>query len=79
MMTLFCGDTSRCICSFNYAFTSDRQPAAPTDDEDYYNDIILFSITIVLNNNGVDITLMVVIMTMLVMVAMAALSTPDLS
>ena len=38
MMTLFCGDTSRCICSFNYAFTSDRQPAAPTVDDDYYSD-----------------------------------------
>ena len=55
MMTLFCGDTSRCICSFNYAFTSDRQPAAPTVDDDYYSDdddyndiILLYEIITVL-------------------------------
>ena len=38
MMTLFCGDTSRCICSFNYAFTSDHQPAAAAVDDDHYSD-----------------------------------------
>ena len=31
MMTLFCGDTSRCICSFNYAFTSDHALTAHDD------------------------------------------------
>ena len=31
MMTVFCGDTSRCICSFNYAFTSDHALTAHDD------------------------------------------------
>ena len=35
MMTGFCRDTSRCICSFNHAFTSDH---ADGDDDAAHND-----------------------------------------
>ena len=34
MMTGFCRDTSRCICSFYYAFTSDHSHA---DDDAHAN------------------------------------------
>ena len=42
MMTMFggdgfCGDTNRCICSFNFAFTSDHPLVAHDEAADDYH------------------------------------------
>ena len=61
MMTSFCGATSRCICSVNYAFTSDHAHAAQDDADRQMMMMMMMMMMIIMQMQQLLLILMLLI------------------